>query len=487
MDQNLKRDVLHVFGMTCSSCEMRIENSLKKIAGIKEVKAEYSNAKVYITYNANEVGILKFIQAIEELGYEAKTSDDISDKVSKNKKNIKGVDKSGELKTEQLVGIGIVIIALYVIINNTIGFNFIPKVDQSMSYSLLFIVGLLTSLHCIAMCGGINLSQCVGYKEADDSSRLSKMKPSFLYNLGRVMSYTLIGGIVGALGSVVSFSGAAKGTVAIVAGIFMVIMGLNMLNLFPWLKKITPRMPKVFGNKIYNNNGKRGPLYIGLLNGLMPCGPLQTMQLYALGTGSFIAGATSMFLFSLGTVPLMFGFGALSTLLSKKFTKNMLKVSALLVMFLGFIMVTRGLSLSGATVSFGSSTAEKVAKTGKVAQFSDGVQNVRIDLESNYYAPIVVQKGIPVKFNIKAEKENINGCNNAIIIPKYNIQKTLEPGDNIIEFTPNEEGVISYSCWMGMLRSNILVVSDIAKVTGEDFQKAEEGVKGGGNVPPCCQ
>ena len=83
------------------------------------------------------------------------------------------------------------------------------------------------------------------------------------------------------------------------------------------------------------------------MNGLMPCGPLQAMQLYALGTGSFLAGALSMFIFSLGTVPLMFGLGALSSLLSSKFTSRMMKVSAALVLLLGLVMVNRGLALSG--------------------------------------------------------------------------------------------------------------------------------------------
>ena len=105
------------------------------------------------------------------------------------------------------------------------------------------------------------------------------------------------------------------GIFAILSGVFMVIMGLNMLNVIPWLKKINPHMPKIFGRKIQGSKGKHGPFIVGLLNGLMPCGPLQAMQLYALGTGSFLMGAASMFVFSLGTVPLMFGFGALSSLL----------------------------------------------------------------------------------------------------------------------------------------------------------------------------
>jgi sulfite exporter TauE/SafE len=120
-----------------------------------------------------------------------------------------------------------------------------------------------------------------------------------MYNYGRVISYTLVGGIVRALGSAVSFSGTAKGTVAIISGVLMIIIGLNMLNMFPWLRRINPKTPRVFDNKILNNNGKHGPFYIGLLNGLVPCGPLQAMQIYALGTGSFFAGALSMFMYNL--------------------------------------------------------------------------------------------------------------------------------------------------------------------------------------------
>ena len=168
-------------------------------------------------------------------------------------------------------------------------FNFIPQINQNMSYGILFIVGLSTSLHCIAMCGGINLSQSLNANKENSS-----IKPSLLYNFGRVVSYTLIGGIVGAIGSVVSLSGSASGIVSLAAGVFMLIMGLNMLNIFPWLRNIVPRMPKFFSRKIHQKKGSSSSFVVGLLNGLMPCGPLQSMQLYTLGTGSFLAGSLSL-------------------------------------------------------------------------------------------------------------------------------------------------------------------------------------------------
>ena len=472
---------LKIYGMTCTSCEMRIENRLKKMNGVTGAKVSYNSSDAHITYDPGLVTLDAIIDAIEKLDYRAREKKGGKAQPGGNKNNNAAKDK---ISINQLLGIGIIILAAYVIIKNTVGFNFIPQINQNMGYGVLFVVGLITSLHCIAMCGGINLSQCVSYKQAEeDAGKITKLKPSLMYNAGRVISYTVIGGIVGALGSVVSFSGTAKGIVAILSGVFMVIMGLNMLNIFPWLRKFNPRMPKLFGNRIHNNSGKNSPFYVGLLNGLMPCGPLQAMQIYALGTGSFFAGALSMFMFSLGTVPLMFGFGAVSSFLSGKFTHRMMKVSAVLVMILGIIMLNRGLSLSGVNVVY----AAAPASSSSIAKIEGNVQTVTTNLESGKYAPIAVQKGIPVKWNMKAAASNINGCNGTIIIPKYNIQKKLVPGDNIIEFTPDADGNIPYTCWMGMISSNIKVMDDITKATSSDVAQAgnssKAGISGGGG---CC-
>ena len=460
MEPRRIRKVLQIDGMTCTSCEMRIENALKKLDGVIEAKALFTSSNVYVTYDANVIELNQIIKTIEKQDYAVKNKPDTDDVSEPEAKKA----AENKMTINQLLGAGIILLALYLVINNTVGFNFIPEINQSMGYGILFFVGLLTSLHCVAMCGGINLSQCVLYKvDNENSSKFSRYKPSLLYNSGRVVSYTIIGGIVGAIGSSITFSGAAKGIVAIISGIFMVIMGLNMLNIFPWLRKLNPRMPKIFGEKIHSSKGNLGPFYIGLLNGLIPCGPLQAMQIYALGTGSALSGALSMFMFSIGTVPLMFGLGALSSILSGKFTHKMLKVSAVLVIVLGVVMANRGLALSGFTlpsVPFGENNSQKSG----VAVVKDGIQIVTTELSPGKYEPITVQKGIPVKWTIRAEKKDINGCNNEIIIPKFNTSKKLEPGDNIIEFTPTETGTFAYSCWMGMIRSKITIVEDINNI-----------------------
>jgi sulfite exporter TauE/SafE/copper chaperone CopZ/plastocyanin domain-containing protein len=448
--------VITIEGMTCVSCQNRIEKKLKETLGITNVKVSYSTGKANLTYEENIIDLDKITKIIESLDYKVANS---SEKVA-NKSN-----------GTQILAVVIILFSVYTIINHMGGlniFNFFPVAEEGMGYTMLFGIGLLTSLHCVAMCGGINLSQCVPQKTVENvkTGKFASLRPSILYNLGRVISYTVVGGIVGGLGSVISFSGEAKGLVQLIAGAFMVIMGLNMLNLFPWLRRLNPRMPKIFARKINQQKikNRNSSLYVGLLNGLMPCGPLQAMQIYALSTGSPIKGALSMLLFSLGTVPLMFGLGALSSILSKKFTHKMTSASAVLVVFLGIFMFNSGIGLSGIALP----TISSYAGNSSVAQIVDGVQIVTTQLSSGRYEPITVQKGIPVRWTIQAPEGSINGCNNSIIIPKYDKEFKLSVGDNIIEFTPTESGSVPFSCWMGMIRSRITVVDDINKADVTD-------------------
>ncbi len=462
MESSIKESVLKIGGMSCVSCENRIERTLNQTTGIEKAMVSYSNGTAQISYDSNIITIDDIVRVIEDLDYE------IIDESDTHKNNTSNINK--------ILGSIIVILGLYLFMNR-LGlfnlFNFFPQAEEGMGYGMLFIIGLLTSVHCVAMCGGINLSQCIpqAAKQKGQDGKFTSLRPSLQYNLGRVLSYTVIGGIVGALGSVISFSGSFRGVIQLIAGVFMVIMGLNMLNIFPWLRKLNPRMPKIFAKKIRKEKNSNSPLYVGLLNGLMPCGPLQAMQLYALSTGDPLKGALSMLLFSLGTVPLMFGLGALSSILSQKFTKKVMSAGAILVVVLGVSMFSNGLSLSGfafAASPFSQSTSSNVAK------IQDGVQIVNTNLNSGRYEPIAVQAGIPVKWTITAESGSINGCNNRIYIPEYGIEKRFEYGENIIEFTPDKAGTYSYSCWMGMIRSTITVFEEGETAPLPDTQMQEE-------------
>ncbi|MDD2350874.1 MAG: sulfite exporter TauE/SafE family protein [Synergistaceae bacterium] len=460
MDRSVTKK-LKISGMTCVNCKKRIEKALKATKGVMSADIDFPTSILTVTYNS-DTDIKTIEGIIEDLGYGTSMPE-----------NDHG-DKYYVAKTL------LVILAVYFIMSRfgvTNIFNAFPEASAGMGYGMLFVIGLLTSVHCIAMCGGINLSQCTAYAlGAAHCGRYASFRPSFLYNFGRVLSYTVIGGLVGALGSVVSFSGAGKGIVAVVAGVFMVIMGLNMLDVSPWLKRVSLQIPAVLRVKISEQKSGKGPFYVGLLNGLMPCGPLQAMQIYALSTGDPVKGALSMMIFSLGTVPLMFGLGTISSVLTKKYRGRMMKTSAVLVVILGIFMFSNGMALSGyAMPRIFSSSATVAAGTGEggTAELKEGVQVVRTELSPWGYPPIAVQAGIPVRWNLYADRSAINGCNNRIFIPDLGVEKKLEPGDNIIEFTPKKKGTIPFSCWMGMIRSQINVYDDI-----KDKPKALPGGSG---------
>ena len=458
MRDNVKEVILKIEGMVCVNCDNLIEDILLDNNGVNKVEVSYTKGLAKINYNENKTSINDLIRVISENGYKVidfsnEVNEDLSNKNKKSKK--RDIDCAN--KDEDNTFLIIIIILGVILLLKKFGvsniFSVFPTPNENTSYSMLFIIGLFTSLHCVSMCGGINLSQCINYNDTIDKGTLSTIKPAFLYNLGRVISYTIFGAIVGGIGSIISFTGWMQSLIQLIASIFMIIMGLNMLNIFPWLRKLNPRMPKIFAKKFKSKNNN-SPFFIGLLNGFMPCGPLQAMQIYAISTGSVTKGAISMFLFSLGTVPLMFGLGTLSSYMSKKFSNKIMKFGAILVIVLGFSMFNNALALSGINFSQGSEN-----DSGVRAEIQDNIQVVTTKLKGGTYEPIIVEVGKPVKWNIQVSNGSLNGCNNKIIIREYEIEKSLEMGDNIIEFTPTEAGTYTYSCWMGMLRSKIYVVN----------------------------
>jgi uncharacterized protein len=479
---------LLVDGMSCSSCEQRIEKALRTLEGVHQVSASASLSEVTVYYDARQVTRDMMVTAVSDAGYSVRPDSTPATRLPLPSAEEKAAGKSRSGSLYRFLGLIAVVAAIYLIIRYTVGFTFLPTVTQSMGYGLIFIVGLLTSLHCIAMCGGIVLSQGIKRNEAEGArppltvetlpagtsparpGLKERLLPSLLYNGGRVISYTIIGGIVGALGSLFSLSTALKGIMPVVAGVFMLFLGVRMLGIFPWLSRLKVRFPGLGGSRMRAAAAGRGPFVVGLLNGLMPCGPLQTMQVYALGTGSFLAGALSMFLFSLGTVPLLLGFGAISAFLSAKFNRGMLKASGVLVMALGLVMFSRGVSLFGVALP---ALAPAQGSSVAVAKIVGGYQEVRTTVDSGDYHPFVVQKGIPVRWTVSAKAEDLNGCNNPLTVPLYGIRKQLLPGDNLIEFTPDKDGTISYTCWMGMITSYIKIVPDIRALTASDLSTGD--------------
>lgn len=331
--------------------------------------------------------------------------------------------------------------------------EYLPVLGDRASLGLVFLFGLLTAFHCIGMCGGFVLSGSIDGKGISQNAA---------YNVGRVLSYTIVGGLAGGIGQVFSPDGRWKGMLPLLGGIFMILLSIKMLNVFPVLRKLNISLPSGIAKRVFTGRYK-SRLIIGLLSGLMPCGPLQMIQLYALGTKSILSGAASSFVFALGTVPLLFTFGAVNSVLLKKHTKIITVLSAVVILILGLNMSGRGLALAG--IDLGLPFGGRAAYTGTAHEVKAPVIGVTADLQlvdseirANEYPVIVVKKGIKVRWNLRAQEEEINDCNNEIIIPDLKINKKILPGDNVIEFFPEKAGDMVYTCWMGMIKSKIRVV-----------------------------
>jgi uncharacterized protein len=416
---------LKVNNMSCIGCEEIIVKGLKKQSGVQQVEADFRTNLVTITHNQS-VQLDKLKDLLSALGYP----------VAESKK---------DYSVWWIMGLGLLLLTQWQTLVNIS--NQFPTVTTSMSLFSVLVVGLLTSLHCVAMCGGICLSVVM---PTSQTANRKLYRASALYNLGRIISYTMVGMIVGGIGSVFSPSPLFKGLIMLLAGGFMIVMAVNMLGLLP-KKLISVTMPQGLRKSLVGRS--QSPLYVGLLNGLMPCGPLQAMQLYALSTGSVLMGGLSMFVFGLGTLPLMFGLGTIGSALNKRYTTKLTKLSAVLVLILGIGMASNGFSLGGFKLPV---TNQSLPANEIVIQ--DNIQLVESTITARSYEPIKVKQGIPVRWTIKVNAEDLNGCNNAIIIPEYGIEYQLQPGDNIIEFTPGQPQEVPFTCWMGMIKSKIVII-----------------------------
>ncbi len=446
--------ILTIGGMTCVNCQNKIEEALRNTVGVSKACVSYGKGKAEIEYNPKLLTRKRIESIIRELDYSVEKSG--------NKDSFKSVKTIGTLA---------VIAFLYWLLQHFGILNLLVPTklaDSKMSYGMLFVVGLLTSVHCVAMCGGINISQCIPTSDLknESASKVSVIKPSLLYNLGRVISYTAIGFVLGAVGMLLTGGSGdgipmlLQGLLKIITGIFMVIMGINMLGVFPFLRRFQIRFPQKSAMKINaKKRSEKRPFVVGLLNGFMPCGPMQSMQIIALGSGNPISGALAMLMFSLGTVPLMLGLGSLVSVLGKKFTSLVMKTGSILVVVLGLAMLSQGAGLAGINCNHFSSASNN-AEELNIATVSDSgdYQYVESNLTFGSYPEITVYSGIPVKWTINVPQEVINGCNYKMTISAYGITHEFSSGENVVEFTPNESGTFQYTCWMGMIYGKINVI-----------------------------
>lgn len=425
--------------MTCASCEKTITKSLDKVKGIKKVSVDYVTEKVVVDYNPKLISKDTILETVENSGY--------SCSLEKKKKNI----------LNYAIGLVFLVIGAFLIFNLYTQIQ-IPDINSgNASLLIVLVIGLITGLHCVSMCGGMVLSYTANNKSK------SKILPHLKYGAGKTISYAVIGGLFGLLGSFITFTPAIKAGAAILAGTFLIIFGLNMLNIFPILRKI-----RIGGPSIRTKSSD--PFVIGVFNGfLLACGPLQAMYVLAASIGGFWNGFMILMMFGLGTLPALFGFGYLASHMGHGMQKKFLKISGVLIIILGIIMFNRGLALNGSSLSFESIKQQALSGAGANNDASIAMEGefqvIEMHVTNRGWEPdkFVLKKGVPVKWKIYGDQ--INGCNNEIVVKQYGLRIPVKPGLQEITFTPTESKIVSWSCWMGMISGTFIVQDDVGSAS----------------------
>ena len=342
----------------------------------------------------------------------------------------------------------------------------------------LFAVGLVTSIHCIFMCGGLVLTYAV--KGTEEGPWYRRLVPHLAYQGAKILSYAtvalILGGLVALLGRAVDIT-PFRNWLMVVAGVYMVLLGIGMTGKVKVLRYLTPRPPKFLVKALSSERKKATtdaaeghaslatPISFGLLTGLMPCAPLIAAQASAMATGSPLLGAWAMVGFGLGTMPLMLVFGFASSLLSRQFQARLQVVAAVAVMIFGLVILNRGLMVVGSPVTFDTVrtavVGTSVTPTASAAQYKtapDGVVEIPITIQNTRFIPETVSIPADRPVRLVVDRKEANACSAQLALPQLGVLANL--ADNavtVVNVPATKAGTYTLTCGMGMMSGSLVV------------------------------
>ncbi len=331
----IKTYTFHISGTHCASCKILIEDILKEQEYIKraEVNLKKETLEVATEDDRNPEELMQALASkIKPNGYNLST-----EKVAIKNKTDDVVWKA--------VPIGLLFLVLFFILQKSGILNF--GIGGETTPVTSFIIGLIASVSsCLAVVGGLVLSLSAKISEDNESDT----QTFILFHAGRLVSFAVLGGVLGAIGSAIGINFTFTAMLGILASLVMLLLGLNLAGIFSKNKltlhsgifqKITSVFKKIEHKTIT-------PIIIGFATFFLPCGFTQSMQIVALSSGSFISGMLIMLAFALGTLPVL----ALLSFGSASFSHS--KHAPLFFKTAGVIVIGLGIfSLLGALAGLG--------------------------------------------------------------------------------------------------------------------------------------
>jgi sulfite exporter TauE/SafE/copper chaperone CopZ len=449
--------VFPVAGMTCRSCEIRIERNIRRIPGVERVSASATGAKVSIV-SSGPVPTRQVAQAIEAAGYEV------------------GHTPWLERNPDAWItaACGLIVLGIIAVIAKLTGIVDLASGAGDLSRGGVFVallLGLAAGVStCMALAGGIVLALSASYqaRRGTAGDLVGRMRPAVVFVAGRIIGYTVFGAMLGALGSSFTLPTKVTAILMIVVAIVMTLVGTRLTGLSPRVAAWSPTLPAGFAHRLGLTNGSTGSSYsdgraglLGAASFFLPCGFTQAVQIYALSTGSPATAAILLGVFAIGTAPGLLGIAGLPALVPSRWRPDLLRIVGVVVIGFAVLNASSGLRLAGFTLpALGPGTVvaagAAAAPAGVVA--ADGTQTLHTFQDVNGYSPsnVTIYAGKPTKWTI----ESLNGqtCATFLRIPDLDAAVTLKKGLNELNLPAMRAGTLQYTCAMGMYGGTITIV-----------------------------
>jgi sulfite exporter TauE/SafE/copper chaperone CopZ len=419
--------------MHCKACELLIEDALGEVAGVKKVTANHKTGEVQLKI-AGEPNYEAIAAAIKKTGYKVGEGGRSEQKNPPQKK-----DKW------QIFGISLIIVGGLALILKMLGVEKLQNLlgNNYDNLGIVVLVGITAGFStCMALVGGLVLSISAKTEQ--------KMKAHILFNIGRVIGFAILGGILGLIGEKLRLSIKITGVLTIVVGAYMLLLGIQLTGLFEKVNKISLTLPKSWGKKI---KLLENPALLGALTFFLPCGFTQAMQLFAMGSGSILTGAMTMGVFALGTAPALLGIGGLTKIMKAKWTKYFLSAAGIVVILFAGFNIRNGYNMTGG-IKFGGEESVLEEET------SGEVQLIKATYNPKEFTPktATVKVNQPVRIEVYAETDG-RGCMGSFMIPGLDDKaQYFKKGETVVsEFTPKKTGTYQMTCAMGLPHGTLIV------------------------------
>ncbi len=445
----METTTVSIKGMHCKSCEILIEDELKKIKNIANVDISHKTGTATIQYKG-AVSQTEIAHAVQAAGY-----------IIGKENNLTFF--SHNIQDYIDLGIAAIMVTLLYFILKELGIFNLNLIGQNNFKSLpvVFIVGLTAGVStCMALVGGLVLGVASRFAQQNENATISeKFTPHIFFNVGRIISFFILGGLVGLIGSLFQLSPIGAGTLVVVVSVVMIVLGLQLIGIFPRLSTVSVSLPKGIskalgisehGSKTYSHTNT---MMLGALTFFVPCGFTQAVQLYAMTTGSFLQGAITLSVFALGTTPGLLSLGGATSFIKGK-SGLLFRIVGLIVIGAALFNMRNGLVLAGVKTQ---SRTPQVEQQDVNVKIENGVQIVHMEQNARGYSPdsFTVKKGMPVRWIVKSVYPY--SCASSFVVQKLNIRTLLTEKEQVFEFTPSEKGEIPFSCSMGMYSGSIIV------------------------------